>query len=150
MAEKEERKRERHGMKNTKIYDVWANMKSRCFYQKDPCYKHYGGRGITICKEWNNSFLSFYNWAINNGYEQGLELDRIDNNGNYEPNNCHWVTHTQNGRNRRTNVLISYNGQTHCINEWAELLGINKSTLYYRFRRGWSAEAALNALLEGE
>ncbi len=150
MAEKEERKRERHGMKNTKIYDAWANMKSRCFYKKDPCFKHYGGRGITVCEQWKKSFTEFYKWAVKNGYKEGLELDRTNNNGNYEPSNCRWVTHTANGRNRRTNHLVTYKGETHCIKEWAEITGIKYYTLLFRLRRGWSAEAALNALLEAD
>lgn len=96
------------------------------------------------------SFTEFYKWAVKNGYKEGLELDRTNNNGNYEPSNCRWVTHTTNGRNRRTNHLITYKGKTHCIKEWAEITGIKYYTLLYRLRRGWPAEAALNALLEGE
>ena len=138
----------KHGMKHTRIYDMWANIKSRCFNEKDPCFKHYGGRGISMCKEWENDFTAFYNWAMDNGYKDSLSIDRINNNGNYNPSNCRFATKIEQGRNRRTNRLITYKGKTHCISEWAEMLGINQSTLYYRFRRGWTPEAALNSLLE--
>ena len=141
---------QKHGMKHTRIYDMWSNIKSRCFDKKSPCYIHYGGRGITVCDEWKNDFITFYNWAINNGYDNNLSIDRINNDGNYEPSNCHFVTQKEQGRNKRNNRLITYKGQTHCLAEWAEILGVKYSTLLYRFRRGWSAEAALNALLEVE
>lgn len=107
----------KHGMRNTLIYGVWKGMKARCFNQNHKLYKHYGGRGITICDEWlnkENGFINFYKWAIENGYKErsGLSIDRIDVNGNYEPNNCRWVDTKIQTINRRTS-----NGTTIFNNE---------------------------------
>lgn len=90
-----------HGMKNTKLYDTWANIIMRCTNKNTPCYDRYGERGIAICEEWRNSFIEFYNWSINNGYSDDLSIDRINNNGNYEPSNCRWVNKTIQARNTR-------------------------------------------------
>jgi hypothetical protein len=88
----------KHGKSCHRLYTVYANMKQRCFNPKVPEYNCYGGRGITICKEWLNSFESFFEWAIKNGYEEGLSIDRIDNDGNYEPSNCQWITRSENSK----------------------------------------------------
>ena len=88
--------------------------------------------------------MSFYNWAINNGYKDNLTIDRIDNNGNYEPNNCRWVSMKEQDRNKRTNHLITYNNKTYCIAEWAEITNINKSVLWTRlFKFNWPVEKVL-------
>lgn len=89
-----------HGMSSTKIYRVWCSMLSRCNNPNVNCYKNYGGRGISVCKEWN-AFEIFYQWAIENGYKEGLKIDRIEVDKNYEPSNCRWVTHKENERNKR-------------------------------------------------
>ena len=92
-----------HGLRSTRLYTVWANIKRRTLNSKNKHYNDYGGRGITICDEWKNDFMPFYNWAMLNGYEEnkGLSIDRIDNDGNYEPNNCRWTTKTIQSRNIR-------------------------------------------------
>lgn len=87
-----------HGMRYTRLYRTWINMKQRCTNPKEMHYKRYGGRGIKICDEWINSFKSFYSWAINSGYKDSLTIDRKDNDGNYEPNNCRWITNAENAR----------------------------------------------------
>lgn len=89
-----------HGLSKTRIYRIWRDMKNRCFYSKDKHFKDYGGRGITICDEWKNSFESFYKWSDANGYSEKLTIDRIDNDGNYEPSNCRWITMKEQCQNR--------------------------------------------------
>ena len=95
----------KHGMTHTKLHYVWLSLKQRCFNQNNPGYKNYGGRGIKVCDEWLNDFKAFYDWAMGNGYRSGLAIDRIDNNGNYGPSNCRFVTQAQNNKNKKNNKL---------------------------------------------
>ena len=92
-----------HGMSESRIYRIWGGIKIRCQNPNSPIYKHYGGRGITVCEEWLK-FEPFYEWAMSHGYSDDLEIDRINNNGNYEPDNCRWLTHKENCNNRRTSI----------------------------------------------
>lgn len=132
-------------IKGTRLYRIWSGMKRRCNNISDREYKYYGGRGIKVCNEWNNSSYVFYNWAMTNGYKDNLTLDRIDVNGNYEPNNCRWVTWKVQENNRRNNDFIEYNGEKHTLKEWSEILSINisQSVLWSRIRKyNWSIEKA--------
>src|SRR3990167_2556243 len=94
----------KHGESHTKLHKVWSSMKKRCLNLNDKGYKNYGGRGITICNEWLE-FIPFRDWAINNGYKEGLQINRINNDGSYEPSNCNFVTSAENCRNRNTTIL---------------------------------------------
>ena len=100
---------------------IWLNIIKRC---NDKSNKNYGGKGIKICNEWLNNFENFYNWAIANGYQDNLTIDRIDNNKGYSPDNCRWATKKEQARNMTTNRLITHNGETHCMIEWSEILNI--------------------------
>lgn len=129
-----------HGMRKSKIYGVWSSMKERCYNQKTKCYKNYGGKGIKICDEWLKDFQKFYDWAKDNGYKEGLTIDRIDNNKNYEPNNCRWVTIREQNRNYSRNHNITYNGETKCIADWADCFSINRATILWRIKSGKSLD----------
>lgn len=134
----------KHGKRNTNIYGVWQTMKTRCYNEHSEKYKNYGGRGITVCDEWRNDFQAFYNWAINNGYDDNLTIDRIDVNEDYSPSNCRWITNKEQQRNRRNNRNITINGETHCLSEWCEILGLNYNTVRSRLNiYKWSIERAL-------
>lgn len=135
----------KHGKRNTRLYHIWRGIKERTLCITDKAYRNYGGRGITICDEWRNNFKTFYDWAMSNGYSDNLTIDRIDVNGNYEPTNCRWVNMKTQGNNRRTNRLLSYNGETMTMQEWSVKVGLSKETLSYRLNNGWNIEEALQA-----
>lgn len=128
---------------NTKLYGVWKTMKQRCYDSNKQHYECYGGRGIVVCDEWKDDFLEFYNWAMVNGYKEGLSIDRIDVNGNYEPVNCRWVNHIEQCNNRRDNTRLTLGNETHTISEWSKKLGIKPNTLQNRKSSGWSDEDVL-------
>ena len=120
-------------------------MKKRCLNRNRSDFKYYGGRGISVCEEWQFNFENFYNWAISNGYADNLTLDRIDPNKNYCPENCRWATQKEQCENRRNNRLITAFGKTHTISQWAQITGIKFTTIKGRIDRlGWSAEKALS------
>lgn len=137
-----------HGLKHTRLYDVWSSIKARCFNLKNEHYKDYGGRGIKMCDEWKNDFKVFYNWSIANGYNETAKkyectIDRIDNNKDYAPDNCRWVTQKEQCNNKRNNHLITYNNETHTVMQWAEIIGIEYRILLNRINKyGWSIERA--------
>ena len=134
----------KHGYSNERLYYIWIHMKQRCSDPKDIKYKNYGGRGITVCKEWENSFEKFYNWSIENKYSSELTLDRKDNNGNYSPENCRWATVKEQNNNKRNNRLVSYNGKTMTVSQWAEISGIRYDTLLSRIKvLKWDIEKAI-------
>lgn len=126
----------KHGKSNTRLYTAWENMKTRCYNPNDDFYADYGGRGIKVCDEWLDDFTSFYKWSMENGYKSHLTIDRIDNNGDYSPDNCRWVDLKTQGRNKRNNVQVTINGETKTLSEWAESEGINQKTLFTRYYRG--------------
>ena len=126
----------KHGysVTHSKLFGVWETMRARCNNQNRMKYKDYGGRGIVVCEEWEKSAEKFCKWALENGYEDGLQLDRIDNNGNYEPCNCRFVTPKENSRNRRNTVFLTVNGITKCVSEWCETVEISPYTVYWWVR----------------
>ena len=132
-----------HGESRTKLYHVWQGMKSRCNNPNYHQYHLYGGRGISVCDEWMD-YINFKEWAINNGYKPGLTIDRIDTDGNYCPENCRWVTQKEQQNNKRTNRTITYNGETHSLMEWCELLQLNYERVSSRLDYGWTFEDAIS------
>lgn len=134
----------KHGMVNTSEYRAWAQMKERCFNPKCKAYRNYGGRGISVCEAWVNSFQAFFA-DMGPKPSSKCEIDRIENNGDYCPSNCRWTTHTKNNRNRRNNRIVEFNGELRCVSEWSEVVGISVRALLHRLNRGWSVERALSA-----
>ena len=129
-----------HGMHNTRIYQIWADMKGRCNNENSKAYKNYGKRGIKVCAEWNEDFVSFYRWAIKNGYRENLTIDRIDVNGNYEPNNCRWATWKEQGNNKRTTRKITIYGETKTAYEFEKQYEIKAHLLLDRYDKGYRSE----------
>lgn len=136
-----------HGESRGRLYRTYMSMKTRCDNPNAHEYENYGGRGITVCDEWSD-YEAFRSWAIANEYDEKAKrgtctLDRIDPNKGYSPSNCRWVNIKAQQRNRRNNVMLTCNGETLCLAEWAERLGLNYQTIRQRLRRGWSDREAL-------
>lgn len=137
----------KHGLYKTRQYKIWIGMKDRCYNSNNRRYRHYGGKGITVCDEWRNNFKAFYDWAMANGYRDDLSIDRIDVNGNYEPSNCRWATIKEQANNTSRSRKITAFGQTKTMKEWAILTGANYSMLQGRINKGYSLEDALAEIL---
>jgi len=122
-----------HGLskKNERLFTIWVSMRGRCFNKENQDYKRWGARGITVCDEWLN-YENFYYWAIENGYADNLSIDRIDNDGNYEPLNCRWSTKKDQANNRRNNRYITINGETKTLSQWYDICDIDRNTVQSR------------------
>lgn len=132
-----------HGERHSRLYRIWTGMKTRCNNSYHTAYKDYGGRGVTICDEWSD-YTVFRDWALSHGYADNLTIDRIDNDGNYEPSNCRWVTQATQVNNCRSNRILEYNGERHTMAEWSKLTNIPYHTLAQRLEKlNWSVERAL-------
>ncbi len=126
------------------LYSVWANMKYRCSNIKSTVYKNYGERGIKVCDEWVKSYTSFKCWALENGYMKNLTIDRIDNNGNYEPCNCRWATNKEQARNKRNTLIFELHGESKTLAEWCDIYGIGYDCVYGRINKsGYGLKRAL-------
>lgn len=137
-----------HGKRNAAIYAIWNNMMSRCHNPKDKAFSNYGGRGIAVCDEWH-TFEGFY--ADMGDKPEGMSMERIDNNGNYEPGNVEWKTAKEQANNRRSNVLLTYQGQTKNVQQWCDELGLNAKTVRRRLNvYGYSVEQALRPERRGK
>lgn len=135
----------KHGESRTRLYSIWKTAKSRCLNRKDKDFYKYGARGKTMCEEWlgENGLRHFIEWSLENGYAENLTLDRINGNKGYSPTNCRWATMEEQQNNRSDNRLITYNGETHTIAQWARIKGVQHGSLLGRINHGWSAEEAL-------
>lgn len=140
----------KHSMIKTRLYRIWSGIKTRCFDVNSHAYGRYGGRGITMCNEWKNDFLSFYEWSIANGYSDNLTIDRIDNEKGYSPSNCRWATYKEQCNNQSSNRYWTAFGETHTVAEWSDIKGIPDQTLRARvLRYGWPVERALTEKVRG-
>ena len=133
----------KHGMRHERLYHSWIDMKQRCQNPNNSRYDDWGGRGIEVCPEWRDSFEAFRDWALANGYRDDLTIERKDVNGHYCPENCCWITKEQQQRNKRNNRIITYNGKTQTLQQWADELGMHETTLLYRLKKEWTLEKAL-------
>ena len=129
----------KHGLSYShKLYGVWKNIRSRCNNPNNPSYGNYGDRGISISGEWDE-FPNFLEWSLSHGYKDGLTIDRINNDGDYSPENCRWVDNTIQQRNRRRTVKLTFKGETRALSEWCEMFGLNMKTCYGRLHNyGWT------------
>lgn len=121
--------------KNERLYSIWREMKNRCYNKTRKDYKYYGAREIKICNEWLNDFNSFQKWALENGYSEKLTIDRINSSGNYDPSNCRWVDMKTQNNNKRNVKLITYNGMTKSLKDWADFYNIKYGTFKDRYRK---------------
>lgn len=138
-------------LKQSRIYTIWKDMLYRCNCEKSNRYSRYGLRGIKVCDEWVDNFNAFYEWAMSNGYDDTLSIDRIDTNGNYEPSNCRWASRKTQARNRSTNRLLTYKGVTKCLAEWCEIYNLKQQTISQRIKYGWDdTEEILFGRMKGE
>jgi len=119
-----------HNKSDSRIYHIWSAMKSRCYNKNNLRYNDYGGRGIKVCKEWKDDFMNFYTWTMANGYEENLSIDRINNDGDYEPNNCRWTTIKEQNQHTRRTIIVSYKEKEYNLSQLSKLLNINYSKIY--------------------
>lgn len=138
-----------HGMTGTRLYHVWNGMINRCENTTYKSYHDYGERGISVCEEWHDS-KNFFDWALSHGYKEGLEIDRIDTNGNYEPSNCRWVKRIVNANNKRNSHFITQNGETRTVAEWARYYGVPYKQLHKNIMNGYSLDEAVTRIKTGE
>lgn len=125
-----------HGENKTKLHNIWVNMRARCNNPKWDHYDRYGGRGISVCDEWNDSYISFRDWALSHGYEDGLEIDRIDNDGNYEPENCKWSNREEQVNNRSNTVFVTIDGVKKPLSVWCREKNVDYKTAHAKLKKG--------------
>lgn len=145
IAAKQVRQRSlKHGDFGTKLYGIWAGMKRRCYNPRTKYYEDYGGRGITVCDEWKNDYSKFKEWALANGYQEGLSIERVDVNKGYSPDNCKFITINEQNSNKRISIRLQYQGKEYSIKELSKLTGIKERTIRDRYERGLPIEEILN------
>lgn len=137
-------------VKNKRLYTIWIDMKRRCYNRKRKSYIYYGAKGIRVCKEWKEDFKIFQEWAINNGYKDNLTIDRIDNNGNYEPNNCRWVTIKEQNNNMSTNHIVNYKEKKYTLSQLAEKYNLDYDLVKNRIRYNWDIDKIVETPKRGE
>lgn len=136
--------RKTHGFNKTRLHITWGLMKDRCNNKNNMNFHNYGGRGIKVCREWNEKFICFYDWAMNSGYKDNLTIDRIDNDGNYEPTNCRWVTMKEQGNNKRNNVIVDTELGNKNLKQLSEITGIKYPTIVARYNKGFNSQELIS------
>lgn len=141
-----------HGMSHTKLFIKWQSMNRRCNDPRCNSYKNYGARGISVCNEWRDSFEAFYKHVsiLPNYGEKGYTLDRENNDGHYEPGNVKWSTAIEQHRNTRRNIMLTFDGRTLCLAEWANIIGISTAALHKRLKKGWGVDKALSTPVDSK
>lgn len=135
----------KHGLNKHPLYGIWQDIKNRCGNPNVSSYKNYGAKGIIICDEWKSEFLPFYNWSIENGWKEGLTIDRIDTTGNYCPENCRWTTFLVQARNRNSNIFVEYDGRQVCLKDYCSIKDLPYGKIRLRMTKfGWSFEKAIS------
>lgn len=130
--------------RSDRLYGIWIGMKSRCYRKTHHEFHRYGGRGITVCEEWLNSYDRFYDWAKSHGYKGDLTIERKDVNAGYSPDNCEWIPRNAQARNRSTSFLIEYNGEKLSCADLSRMCGLEKHTILERLRKGISVQEAIS------
>ena len=141
----------KHGDRKTRLYGIWTGIKSRCFNKNCSSYKNYGGRGISVCKEWlgSDGYIYFKEWALDNGYSDDYSIDRINVDKDYSPDNCRWVDNSTQANNTRQNRYLTINGETKTLAEWSRITGVKSGTIRYRIENGgMSPKEAINAKIK--
>lgn len=132
-----------HAHSRTRLYQIWSDMKQRCYNSQQKCFEYYGAKGIKVSDEWRNDFQTFYEWATSNGYSDSLTIDRIDVNGNYEPLNCRWITMKEQRRNTSRNIYVKIDGTIKVLRDWCEIYNIPYTTVQGRIKDGWDIIRAI-------
>ena len=133
-----------HGLRNTRMYHIWVDMKQRCYNPNHEAYGRYGGAGVEVCDEWRDNPVAFFSWMYDHGYSESMTIDRIDNSKGYCPGNCRLATMKEQSRNRRNSVHVLYRGKDRILAELAEEHGIKSGVVHARLKRGWDVERALS------
>ena len=142
-------KNKTHGYSHTRLYRLWIGIKTRCYNPNRKGFYLYGGRGIKMCSEWKKDFLSFREWALNNGYDENAPrgeytIDRIDVNSDYSPENCRFISMKEQANNRRKTTFITYRGETKTMSEWCEIYNLKINTAHKRIKMGWDLDKVFN------
>lgn len=145
----------KHGKTGIRLFNVWSSLIARCYDKNNKAYKNYGGRGIKVCEEWKNNFQSFYDWSYENGYDENAPqgkctIDRVDNDGDYTPENCRWTTMKNQSNNKRSNIFVEINGSVKTLAEWSDFSGISRSTIKQRYHKGWNGEMLISPVRKGK
>lgn len=143
------KKYEDPGTHRTKLYSIWCGMRQRCGNPNNKDFQWYGAAGIMVCPEWSD-FNVFRDWALRSGYAEGLTIDRKNGREGYSPTNCRWITIQAQQRNRRDVRLLTHRGETHCLQEWAEITGLKRETIRDRLKSGWTVSEAMTLPLHSK